>query len=882
MVRRHWTNRRGAALLLAISMMMLLALLGTTFMFVTRSYRQYSQIIESRGPVELLANGIVKIISKEMQRDMWGPPLGSIDKDGFPYKTILDGPPGAPSLRRRFGDYAGPQASTKHFSEDFWLSTFNVREAGSHASNLGLGTYSLTTHLKKSKMNAQTGSWLAPNNKPENDAVWQNTYVLNSMGHTYFVAPRVIDLCGLLNVNTAGVIPATTPPFITPVDIDINTVVRNGLSIIEAERGSNVTSEVGREAYFWNVAARLHTPGGGKPFCIGDEPAARVPLSADSGLRLAQMLKGMSIYDRTLVTPYSSNRNFLRRNKDDARQRINPNISYLRNFYPNLQALDALDINNSSVRDGLYPQLVEAITNPDRSKAAALKSAEEKAQHLLANLWAYCDNMQPSKEYAFIVDGKTVYGVVPRPVIAEAYIYHRENKQEDSTKDDSYQAYAVEIFNPTDAPVDLAEYKLGSMALSGTIGVNKRMVFYSHQSGSDAADNKKDLAKIFQNVSQAGWVNLPALDFSKSITLKLKKGDIPVDAVKTGDFDNYKKKSDGNYGPKAIQRDDSWDNPLTPYLYEGRERYNVAIWATRTTNKLGKANNIGHGPISLNQCVEGFNIVKKRKLSNGDYICPSVGELCHLFATGPVKNGKSLPEKLKTGMMYQTNGTRRFIRMSDHRGKAVPSFDSHRGSIPYCVGGPWPCVLAEFVDVVPPDPTRNISHIVGKDVYAVQYGKINVNTASAQVLRSLPYPSGSFRFGVKGSSGARVSGLTIGIARAIGTKIKARAVDLSGLKTPGQVLVDVRDKISFLAKEDKNRIGFVHAYARFGPIVDVLTVSSDSFAVVLKLAATDNGLKPAGDEGNVVGTWRYLAVIDRSNCMNATDSPQIMLFMPLD
>ena len=111
-------------------------------------------------------------------------------------------------------------------------------------------------------------------------------------------------------------------------------------------------------------------------------------------------------------------------------------------------------------------------------------------------------------------------------------------------------------------------------------------------------------------------------------------------------------------------------------------------------------------------------------------------------------------------------------------------------------------------------------------------------------------------------------------------------MDLGGLKTPGQAMVDVRSAIKQLVVDNRrDRIGYVHAFARFGPIIDVLTINSDSFAVVLNIAATTDGKKPNDADSekatNAVGSWRYLAVIDRSNCMNATDTPQIMLFMPL-
>ncbi|MBT7171554.1 MAG: hypothetical protein HN909_07280 [Phycisphaerales bacterium] len=696
------------------------------------------------------------------------------------------------------------------------------------------------------------------------------------------------------------------------MDIDIDTVISDSLKEIETERVSSISSRKGREDFFWDVAARLHTPRlyekpgdpKYKPFCIGDEPVARIPYSANQKLRLAKMLAKAGRFNSTYVTTYSSNRNFLRRNKDDARQRINPNINYLKNLrdadgnlvYPNEKALDALDIDRLIVREGLYPQLVEAITNPDmKPTSKAVEIAEKKAKHLVANLWAYCDGMKPEKDYLFM----GVYGVVPRPVIADVYCWHNKNTAP-TGQDNSFRACAIEIFNPTDAPVNLSEYELKDVPLSGTIDPQKRKVFYSYHAGNEVAPNRDEAKKTLQLSGApipSTWVELPDLDFSAGVTFRLMKGDVPIDAFKTSAFDKYKPIASGNYGPKSIKRDDSWDDPETYDRFEGRERYNVAMWVTSGVNKLGKPNLVGHSPMPLTVpangkpiCVEGFNIVKKRKVTKDglDYlVCPSVGELFHLFAIGPVQGGKSLPERLATESMYNNKRVSIPIRRSDHRGKAVPAYDAHRGSLPYCVGGPWPCVLGEFVDVVPPDPTRNISHIDGKPVYAVQYGKINVNTASRTVLKALPYPHGSFYFGVKGATGGayptRLGRLTLDDARNIGGKIKDRVIDLPALKTPGHVMADVRDKINFMINKSnatEQCIGYVHAYASFGRIIDVLTVNSDSFAVTLKIATTKDNSTPTANGKNVMGEWSYLAVIDRSNCMNNEDVPQIMLFMP--
>ncbi|MBT3279259.1 MAG: hypothetical protein HN370_07800 [Phycisphaerales bacterium] len=924
--------RRGAAILLALSLLTVMALLGTTFLVVTQSYRDHSAIIEAREPVEELAAGIVRTVCTRMQDDLWLSE-NSTDTNGYPYKSIRSGKPPDVTVRRRYGEFPGKQARSAYADrgEDFWLSTFDVYEknvsggAAARAANLGLGTYAPTVELLRPKFNAISGGYVSSSGIEEKDGVWQGTSVYNVNGEQYYVALRVLDLCGLMNVNTAGRYPDwdNPPLFMTSLDLDIAAVfsgVPGVRSRIETERQSEIGTPAGRKSYFWNVASRLHTPDGARPFCIGDEPAARIPHRANQKLRLSKMFSNISDYHRTHATAYSCNRNFLRFNNSKARQRINPNVDYLLSLkksdgsrvYP-ANALRELDIAGEDendqrareIREGLYVQIKNMIAKKDHAN---------KAKHIVANLWAYCDGMNPDKDYAFAPPGGgvTVYGVVPRPVIAEVFIYHKKDtlvgdKDPDGTKDDSVKAYAVEIFNPTDAGVDLSEYTLGGMSLSGTVGVGQRMVFYHHEAGLQASADDRDVTKVFQGASTAGWISLPELDFSTDKMMKLKKGSIPIDVIKTSDLGymnknftfikTYKPMAAGRYGPKSMQRDDTWDDPSTPFRYEGRERYNVAFYITFSNNKLGMPNNLAGADMprfeskikgkAHDGCYEGFSIRKKRKVINASgevhYVCQTVGELFHLYWVGPTKGGRSLPEQLKAR------------RCTRDRGKCVPdseSDDIYEASDDYAKI-PWPLCLAEFVDVVPPDPFRDLSDVPGRDVYAVQYGKININTAPAKVLRGLPFPPEYFWFGADINDGTFVSDeeskefRSLNSMRSKAVKIVEHRRAWSGLKSIGQVLNGritggTKAYIRNIYNGRHTRIGMVDVWVRWGRILDLLTINSDSFAVILKISSTNNSSRPQDSGGNVVGEWRYLAVIDRSNCLNPSDRPQIMLFMPLD
>ena len=68
----------------------------------------------------------------------------------------------------------------------------------------------------------------------------------------------------------------------------------------------------------------------------------------------------------------------------------------------------------------------------------------------------------------------------------------------------------------------------------------------------------------------------------------------------------------------------------------------------------------------------------------------------------------------------------------------------------------------------------------------------------------------------------------------------------------------------------------------YGPMSDITTVGSDTFAVTIKIELYEVGVTPpatltAGGP-QPLDSWYYLAVIDRSNCTTAGQVPAVVLF----
>lgn len=240
---------------------------------------------------------------------------------------------------------------------------------------------------------------------------------------------------------------------------------------------------------------------------------------------------------------------------------------------------------------------------------------------------------------------------------------------------------------------------------------------------------------------------------------------------------------------------------------------------------------------------------------------------------------------------------------------------------------PVGCFIDEFFQIVPADPTRADQSLATADNR--HYGKINVNTASADLLKCLPWPEYAvFRMEklafYKLTSGLRDLAIEYILAyrdrRQVDDDIIRGAVALSdvpkfqknysrrnsgtgianlresshfpGFLTPAEVSIPLSDfmlnfAICFslqttmpsgvMTVTDEETFKQQPTYAAdrdnlYRSISNLLTVRSDSFVAHMVVELRDpTGLKTRQ-------TWRYIALFDRSNCRKPGDKPAILLF----
>ncbi|MCP4377775.1 MAG: helix-hairpin-helix domain-containing protein, partial [bacterium] len=199
------------------------------------------------------------------------------------------------------------------------------------------------------------------------------------------------------------------------------------------------------------------------------------------------------------------------------------------------------------------------------------------------------------------------------------------------------------------------------------------------------------------------------------------------------------------------------------------------------------------------------------------------GEISDLYLVGPIlDNGtpNELPRLLIADYATGTNESRGRANSLVVNGTiaAGDKFPRARGATAI----PWPLLLGEIVETVPMDTKR-------EDSPNRVYGRININTASAEVLQRLPWPTG-------------VNAATA--ATAITTYRDAKG----GFLTPGEVTLALDGLVTPATETlDFNRDTI------YAAISSCITVNSDIYAVTIRVQI-GNSPTPSSNE-----SWYYLA-----------------------
>ena len=513
--------------------------------------------------------------------------------------------------------------------------------------------------------------------------------------------------------------------------------------------------------------------------------------------------------------------------------------------------------------------------------AGAIVAVQPKhVEHFVANLWAYMSTLDP-KTNSFRV--ANAYGIVPQLVITEAYAY---SVTETPIGGDHGWAYAIELMNPTSVDVDASNYSLigngswdfgGQISNAGVVPPGGRIVLYDFggkigpwETGVPRTTDAQ-ASDFFDMIGGAQWIEPTApdkgkLDFAAAnaaseaqfirIVRVVDGENIPVDSVSGLEEINYtvtnkQTGAGGSADPgtpdvSVGQRDD--DASRGRALVAVMKKTTLAESTRKSGHNLGDANGLNAGDIDAQVVYDGFflrNLGQTNSPAMGDGDTANLGKLINRYILGPstgTDQAGDLPHQLVDEMAS-------FIRGRIDHNCIPPGVPQGYPAVP------WPNVLGELLELVTPHTASSLI-----------YGRININTAPENVLAQLPWPSvvsyGSVTYDV---TPADINGSTNN------NRITKQIVDNRPYYTPGNVAAVLSAWVDGvkLNPTAKKSAGYIEArYALYNAISNVITTNSDTFAVHIR---TQIGSNPKA------GAHYYVAVIDRSNCTNSNDRPQVKM-----
>ena len=851
---RNEPKQRGSALMMVVGLLTMIGMLGATFLIITRLDARQSMILESKSQATPLGAGIVARAADIVVEYM------KMDSDG-PHGAVRAGMAGWVDML-----YYPDDTLAKHLALD--------AVAVPHKSDI-LGTSADLVDCD------QDGT---------DDAYLKASGVVNSKGEEYYVALKLVDLGGKLNVNVAGSsaeADLTTP--LSPANINLKGFVSDSAYLgTDADNPGIHNLRCGKDQgvilpllQFWTECGkRVMEPDTSTnsylPFSVGDEVPLRWQAdgaSSRSGrLYKALKLAPTDVYDsRDEMTTYSISRPMLMRANSTTFKKV------------------PLDTSTPEKRQAIFDQMVRAL-DKDLGWCGDTARRERWAAHFVANLWAYQSAGVTDAPWAFTGGGATAYGVVPEIVITDAFAKQKKDTGvAPDLNDDAAYGYAIELMNPTKTAINLASYQLSrnggaGTALSGTLAANGgRKVIWNFGGGAG-----KGTADAFFGVATSGWTSMAELDFSGSgtVTMRINKisggATVPVDQISTATNElNYScpdKDAPGSDLTRSKYRDDR-----TSY----RSRYNIAVYKDGgATHKLGQTNGVTETGLASTFAKYSAKIIRT------EAPLVSVGELGRIYLTGPELNAGTLvsfPYNMVNlplayhgfHIMWNQDVWTRAPGRADYHPPRMPSGD---GWGPTWTDTPDIPITWEmwFTSLEPYD-----SDPADADAPKANgiYGLLNVTTASKKALERLPYPT---EFTVGGAT-YTVDAVTAAdyiynyreklgayANRATGSGISFLRDETNSLKKGyfhiGEVAIPLADYANNLMGGVAQAVNDDYIDGRdaiYRAVSNSICVQSDSYALFIRIQLTK-------DSGAY--TWTYLAIIDTSSCEKTGDRPTVLMF----
>ncbi|MFA6135360.1 MAG: hypothetical protein WC869_15215 [Phycisphaerae bacterium] len=428
------------------------------------------------------------------------------------------------------------------------------------------------------------------------------------------------------------------------------------------------------------------------------------------------------------------------------------------------------------------------------------------------------------------IGGSTVCGIERQPFITEVYGHCTDANNFD---------YQIELYNPYDKPIDLTGYDIRASANGGPPPVFSL-------SGN-----------IIPNGGYFVLTKATPVDWN-SVTLTRTVG---TDIIMLDYFEGVN--GDLTLGSTAGFWKDDWrnDDPSLAYYTDSLGRdYGHSDDPNTDGNSFIGLPNTGRPTFGTPRSVPIY-------VRNGDFT--NVGELNRLFMVGPT-NGISLTTAIENTSETTTNIFKGHLGAETAMGNASPQLTAE-------------VLLADYFTVIPS---------TGNSVA----GLVNINTAPKEVIKALP--------------GIAQAGLIPLDPNVIADAIIAyrdklpnwsnRTTDSNGKTTRenfgfggcGEICVPLTKVASTpIGYDGSNQPPFSYClptasgaddgvprtlndfaknYILYSWLSNLVTVRSDTYIAYIRVQASSSA--------SATNARRYVAVIDRSNCTAAGDSPKVLMF----
>jgi len=909
-------GRRGSVILMTVGLLVIIGMLGVTFLVVAHMDARQTRALAAKAPADPVAGGIVQQLRQKLLEDLYientdgpyGAYTGSTNADKW--AQFVDYP--SDGIDRWLADSDVRKSLTPPEADGSWCTYRHISDLDEQATQ-----NPVTVIFTRSN-----GTWnifgnsVTPNFDVVDtdgdgwaDAVLYDTNVTNAEGDKYYAAVRVIDLGGLICVNTAAepnnpADPNKAAKPTAPVNIDLRSFLGGALydTLHGARCNGADPDDLGLLAT--RAAGKLLQPDSPYlPFAIGDEMFLRwaQPLSAEPPTAAGRLFGAIgTIGDdaRYYLTTFNCSRILVRRpGVNDAALQLVTNDPNQDDFLAQV----VLDVSSDdSARQATYRQMFALL------KKLGIGTGDDKrkimAAHFVANLWAYQATTDGDWPWVFRPTGESfeVYGIIRQPVIAEAYAKHTPESLP-GVGDNKWFA-AVEIFNPYTVGVSIAgaQYKLAGQIIPGP-GPGQRDVYYNYAGYANLSEVETDTGIPVADLSSWTRINDNGFRFygGNTIKLTLEKGttQVVIDEVSSDDIGHGATNPSDQTEISNARRDDQ-NAP-------DRARYNVASYvlsegpSAKTSRSLGDANTLTVNPSLPEPASYPVPITTK-----GGAIA-DLGECLSIYLAGHYKDAvtqvpftKSVSDKNISGIFDDVVGRGRLDFHPDNI-----NFDQFPPNDYPDV--PAAAFLGEFFTLVAPDDTRR--NVDGEATRI--YGRININTAPLEVLKQLPWPTTvgaqtinrdqladyilAYRDMRQTSDGLRTYGPGPADRLGPGGANIANLRNISGSQvrgflTAGELAIPLADYANKLLgwtnyTVENTTLTKYPAYLQardslYRAVSNLITVNSDVFAAYILVQLRD-GLTEA-----VKHTWNYVAVLDRSNCRQTGqpgvpgDLPAVLLF----